>query len=125
MQKVRVLVVLALFGGLFFVALRFSSTNATEIPVDLLLYQVPAVPIWLALLIAFGVGALAAGLSFSYEVVKKSLVARRYRKAVRGLESEIHQLRNLPLAATDSALPLDADAEGQDGEGSGLASRSA
>jgi hypothetical protein len=57
-------------------------------------------------------------------VVKKNLVARRYRKVVRGLESEIHQLRNLPLAGTDSALVLRADAEGKVGEGGGIASRS-
>ena len=59
-----------------------------------------------------------------YEVLKKGLVARRYRKVVKGLESEIHQLRNLPLAGTDSALALRADAEGEAGEGGGIASRS-
>jgi hypothetical protein len=32
------------------------------------------------------------------------MVQRRYRKAVGGLEAEIHQLRNLPLAP-DSDLP--------------------
>jgi hypothetical protein len=116
---------LALFAGLFAVAWRFASTNATEIPVDLLLLQIPAVQVWVALLIAFGVGALSAGVSLGYEVVKKNLVARRYRKAVRGLESEIHQLRNLPLAGTDSASALRADAEGEVGEGGGIASRSA
>jgi uncharacterized integral membrane protein len=116
---------LALFAGLFAVAWRFASTNATEIPIDLLLFQIPVVPIWVALLIAFGVGALSAGVSLGYQVIKKNLVARRYRKAVRGLESEIHQLRNLPLAGTDSALALPDGAEGEDGEGGGIASRGA
>jgi hypothetical protein len=125
MQNVRRLMALALFAGLFAVAWRFASTNAAEIPVDLILLQIPAVPVWVALLIAFGVGALAAGGSLSYEVIKKNLVARRYRKAVRGLESEIHQLRNLPLAGTDSASALRAEAEGEVGEGGGIASRSA
>jgi len=120
MQTVRRLMALALFAGLFIVTWRFASMNATEIPVDLLLLQVPAVPIWIALLTAFGIGALLAGLSLGYQVIKKNLVARRYRKTVRGLESEIHQLRNLPLAGTDSALALRADAEGRDG---GIASR--
>jgi uncharacterized integral membrane protein len=105
---------LALFAGLFVIAWRFASENATEIQVDLLLLQVPAVPIWVALLTAFGIGAILAGLSLGYQVIKKNLVARRYRKTVRGLESEIHQLRNLPLAGIDSALALGADAEGQD-----------
>lgn len=122
MQTVRRVMALALFAALFVVAWRFASTNAAEIPVDLLLFQMPAVPIWVALLTAFGIGALSAGISLGYQVIKKNLVARRYRKTVRGLESEIHQLRNLPLAGTDSALAVRADAEGRDG---GLASRSA
>jgi uncharacterized integral membrane protein len=125
MQTVRRLMALSLFAGLFFIVWRFASTNAIEIPVDLVFFQTPAAPIWVVLLIAFGVGVLLAGVSLFYVVVKKNLVARRYRKAVRGLESEIHQLRNLPLAATDSALPSGAGAEGQDGEGSGFASRGA
>ena len=79
----------------------------------------------MALLIAFGAGLLLASVSLGYKVIKKNLVARRYRKEVKGLESEIHQLRNLPLAAPDSALPTGADSEGQDGEGGGFASRSA
>jgi hypothetical protein len=116
---------LALFVGLFVVAWRFASTNATEIAVvDLIVFQITAVPVWVALLIAFAVGALLAGVSLGYQVVKKNLLARRYRKVVRGLESEIHQLRNLPLAGTDSALALRADAEGKVGEGGGIASRS-
>ncbi len=125
MQTVRRLMALFLFAGLFFVVWRFASMNATEIPVDLLVLQTPAEPIWVVLLIAFGLGVLSAGLSLCYLVIKKNLVARRYRKAVRGLESEIHQLRNLPLAAPESASPSGAGAEGREGEGGGLASRSA
>jgi uncharacterized integral membrane protein len=122
MKTVRRLLALALFAGLFVVAWRFASANATEIQIDLLLLQLPAVPIWVALLTAVGLGALSAGVSLGYQVIKKNLLARRYRKTVRSLESEIHQLRNLPLAGTDSALALSADAEGQDG---GIQSRSA
>ena len=122
MQTFRRLLALALFVGLFVVAWRFASANATEIEIDLLLLQLPAVPIWVALLSAIGLGALSAALSLGYQVIKKNLLTRRYRKTVKSLESEIHQLRNLPLAGTDSALALSADAEGQDGE---IASRSA
>ncbi len=122
MQTVRRLLALALFAGLFVVAWRFASANATEIQIDLLLLQLPAVPIWVALLSAVGLGALSAGVSLGYHLIKKNLLARRYRKTVRSLESEIHQLRNLPLAGTDSALALSADAEGRDG---GIQSRSA
>jgi uncharacterized integral membrane protein len=126
MQTVRRLMALVLFAGLFVAAWRFASTNATEIEVvDLLLFQIPAVPVWMALLTAFGAGALLAGVLLGYQVIKKNLVARRYRKEVRGLESEIHQLRNLPLAGTGSALASGANAEGEDGEGGGIASQTA
>jgi uncharacterized integral membrane protein len=117
--------VLALFAGLFVAVWRFASTNGTEIPIDLLFLQIPAVPIWMALLIAFGAGALLASVSLGYKVMKKNLVARRYRKEVEGLESEIHQLRNLPLSGTGSALASGANAEGEDGEGGGIASPAA
>jgi uncharacterized membrane protein YciS (DUF1049 family) len=122
MQTVRRLLALALFVGLFVVAWRFASANASEIEIDLLLLQLPAVPIWVALLSALGFGALSAVLFLGYQVIKKNLLARRYRKTVKSLESEIHQLRNLPLAGTDSALASSADAEAQDGE---IQSRSA
>ena len=122
MQTVRRLLALALFAGLFVVAWRFASANATEIQIDLLLLQLPAVPIWVALLSTVCLGALSAGVSLGYQVIKKNLLARRYRKTLKSLESEIHQLRNLPLAGTDSALALSADAEGRDG---GIQSRSA
>jgi hypothetical protein len=122
MQTFRRLVALAVFAGLFVIAWRFASANNTEIQIDLLLLEISAAPIWVALVIAFGLGALSAGVSLGYQVIKKNLLARRYRKTVRGLESEIHQLRNLPLAGTDSALASEAHAEGQDG---GIASRSA
>jgi hypothetical protein len=120
MRTVRRLLVLVLFVGLFAVVWLFSTRNASEIEVDLLLLQIPMVPTWVALLCAFGIGVLAAGVSLAYQLIKKNLVARRYRKAIKGLESEIHQLRNLPLAGADSALASGADAEV---EGGGTASR--
>ena len=90
-----------------------------------LFFFLAPVSLWLVLLIAFGAGALLAGVSLVYAVIKKNLVARRYRKAVKSLELEIHQLRNLPLAGTGSALASQANAEGEDGEGGGIASPSA
>jgi hypothetical protein len=43
----------------------------------------------------------------SLKVAQLRLATRRYRKAVHGLESEVHQLRNLPLSpapADEAAL---------------------
>jgi uncharacterized integral membrane protein len=90
----------ALFVGLFVALWRFVGGNADPVDIDLLVLRVP-LPLWLALLGAFGLGALCAGASLVYSLAKRSFVTRRYRKQLAGLESEIHQLRNLPLAAPE------------------------
>lgn len=124
MQTARRLLALALFVGLFAVAWRFATSNESEIRIDLLLMRTPPVAIWLALVVAFAVGALSAGVSLGYEVIKKGLIARRYRRLAAGLESEIHQLRNLPLVGADSASPPDAHAEDERRQAGRTTSRS-
>jgi hypothetical protein len=62
------------------------------------------VPAWLALLVAFAGGVLFAALLGFYQIAKLGLVTRRYRKAVRGLESEVHQLRSLPLVGEEPRI---------------------
>src|SRR5215471_10095997 len=56
------------------------------------------VALWKALLAAFGLGAAAIGALALFFGLRHGLVVRRYRRLLGGLESEIHQLRNLPLA---------------------------
>jgi hypothetical protein len=55
--------------------------------------------------VTFAAGAGAAGLLAVYRLARLGLVNRRYRKAVDGLEAEVHQLRNLPLVADATADP--------------------
>ena len=102
MRMLRRLVLVAVFAGLFAAAWRFVSRNSSPIDLDLVVLQLHQIPLWSALLGAFALGATCAGASLVYELAKKSFAARRYRKELAGLESEIHQLRNLPLAAPDS-----------------------
>jgi Lipopolysaccharide assembly protein A domain len=103
MRMLRRLLVLAVFGALFVATWRFVSGNGAPIDLDLVLVELHQVPLWSALLGAFALGATSAGASLLYELAKKSFAARRYRKALAGLESEIHQLRNLPLAAPEAS----------------------
>ena len=98
----RRLLVVGVFAGLFAATWRFVSSNSGPIDLDLVLLQLHQIPLWSALLGAFASGATCAGASLVYELAKKSFATRRYRKELAGLESEIHQLRNLPLAAPDS-----------------------
>src|SRR5262245_6233011 len=102
MRMLRRVLVVLVFGALFVATWRFVSGNGTPTDLDLVLVQLHEIPLWSALLGAFALGASCAGASLLYELAKKSFAARRYRKALAGLESEIHQLRNLPLAGPET-----------------------
>jgi uncharacterized integral membrane protein len=102
MRMLRRLLVVVVFGALFFGAWRFVNGNGLPVDLDLVFFDLHQIPLWSALIGAFALGALCAGASLVYELAKRSFAARRYRKELAGLESEIHQLRNLPLAAPDA-----------------------
>ncbi len=104
MKIIRRVLTLAVLGLAFAVAYQFGK-NAEPITVSLFRWTTPPAPTWLALLAAFGGGALVALLLLGYQLVRLSLLSRRYRKEVGALESELHKLRNLPLAAEGPAAP--------------------
>ena len=94
---------------------RFAAYNGTPVGIYYWIGDFSDVPLWMALIAAFGLGALTVGIWSIFKLAKMSLVARRYRKALAGLEAEVHQLRNLPLAADEEAQRdeiLDAAGEG-------------
>jgi hypothetical protein len=101
----RRLILLALLVGLLYLGWKFSSLNAQPpVRVDFLFGATPEVSLWKALVGAFAVGALLATALWLFEVARYALVARRYRKTVARLESEIHELRTLPLAESEAPL---------------------
>jgi len=93
----------AVFVGVLVFGWWFAAANAALVPVSYVFGAFEPAPVWLALLVAFALGATAAGLVGAYQAFKRGLVMRRYRKSVRALEAELHQLRNLPLASGDAA----------------------
>ena len=101
MKWLRRLIALALLASFAYLSYQLPQHNDVLVNVDLLLWQWQAVPLWLALGAAFAAGVLCASAGLLYQLAKKSLVARRYRRAMAGLESEVHQLRNLPLAGSE------------------------
>lgn len=111
MRMLRRLLALALFAGLFWTAWMFTHGNTLELEIDLIVWRTPPVAVWVALLVAFGAGAGLSALALALPLARGSLVKRRYRKEADGLASEVHQLRNLPLAGSgvepvaDSAAP--------------------
>ena len=104
MRVVRRLLVVALFVVALVLGWWFARANAAAVTVDYLVGQLGDVSLWAALLGAFAAGAATAGGIGLYQIAKLQLVRRRYRKTVRSLEAEVHQLRNLPLAVDESAL---------------------
>jgi hypothetical protein len=77
---------------------RFASENQEPVTVHYVLGEVAGVALWQVILLAFGAGAAIVALFALFSSARSGLAQRRYRKAIGGLEAEIHQLRNLPLA---------------------------
>jgi uncharacterized integral membrane protein len=94
----------ALFVGVLVLGWTFRAQNESQVTISYAFGQFPPVPQWLALLAAFAVGAAAAGLVGFYQVAKLRLLTRRFRKTVRGLEAEVHQLRTLPLSSEEPSV---------------------
>jgi len=106
MRWVPRLLALALFVGALYVGWRFAAENGDLVRVHFVVGEVENVALWKVLLVTFAGGAVCAGLGWIYLFFKNLLTSHRYKKMLGGLESEIHQLRNLPLAP-DSAPPGD------------------
>lgn len=114
MQILRRVLMLALFVGVLVVGWQFAGRNGQPIVVDLIVTASPELALWQVIGLAVALGVVLAGLFGLFEITRLGLIARRYRKTVAKLESEIHQLRNLPL-----------DADGPLAEGGGEAVPSA
>jgi uncharacterized integral membrane protein len=100
---IRRLVAGAIFAAMLIAGWTFAHRNEVVVDVDLLALRVAEVRLWLALLAAFTAGGLIAGAVGMLSLARAGMVARRYRRTVAGLESEVHELRNLPLASSDAA----------------------
>ena len=92
----RRLVPAALGAALLYLAWRIISVNGELVKVDFLIGRVE-LALWKALLTAFVCGAGLVGLFAFYQMARTGLVSRGYRKKLARLETEVHQLRNLPL----------------------------
>jgi uncharacterized integral membrane protein len=92
----------ALLVGLLYVGWRFATGNAEPVRIDYLLGELSEVALWHALLAAFAGGLVVASLLAGLGLIRARLETRGYRKAMEGLETEVHQLRNLPLVTEDT-----------------------
>ena len=101
---VRRLVPALLGATLLYVTWRLVGANDAPLQVDFLFAQVELAT-WEALLGAFLCGAGGVGLLTLYQMARGGLMSRRYRRKLANLETEVHQLRNLPLSPESLAAP--------------------
>jgi len=88
---IGVLLLAAVFVGLL------PANNSTPVSLHYVVGQTPEIPLFWVVLGSLLLGILVTALPFLYLHLKRGLVMRRYRKVMSGLESEVHQLRSLPL----------------------------
>lgn len=98
MRWVRRILVAGVLIGVMVIGWRFAAENQEPVDVHYVAGQVVGIALWKVILGAFGAGAALVGAFTLVLSARNGLAHRRYRKALGGLESEIHQLRNLPLA---------------------------
>jgi uncharacterized integral membrane protein len=115
MRWVRRALVLALLVGVMVAGWRFAAENQEPVKLHYVAGELSEFALWKVVLASFACGAAVVGLFATFYSAKTGLITRRYRKAIGGLEAEIHQLRNLPLAPdseTRGAPPGPPRAEG-------------
>ena len=100
---------LALLGAAIFVAAlilgwRFGAANTALVEVDLLAVKLSGVTVWQLVVTSFALGAIVVALGSGFFGLRGWVLKRRYRKVIRRLESEVHQLRSLPLS--EDELPV-------------------
>lgn len=100
MLWLRRLVWIALFAAMLVFGWTFAKRNAEPVHIDYLIGTLDDAG-WLIVLGTFLLGGLVASALLGLQAARLALTARRYRKLASGLEQEIHQLRNLPLATPD------------------------
>jgi hypothetical protein len=109
MKWVRAGIVSTIMLGLLWVGWSFRSGNAGTVDVDLVWARLPGVELWWALCVAALLGASGGALFMGFAWMRQRILNRRHRATIARLESELHQLRSLPLsgsvrAETDESL---------------------
>jgi uncharacterized membrane protein YciS (DUF1049 family) len=100
MKWLRTGLVSALTLALLLVTWKFRAGNAGAIDVDLVWARLPNVEVWWALSVAVGFGIAIGAFFVGFAWLRQRILNRRYRRAIAKLESEIHQLRSLPLSGS-------------------------
>jgi uncharacterized membrane protein YciS (DUF1049 family) len=100
MKAFQTILVVAVTLGLLWIGWSFRSGNAGAIDLDLVWVRLPSVEVWWALSVATGVGMGLGAFVVGFAWLRQRILNRRYRSTIARLESELHQLRSLPLSGS-------------------------
>ena len=95
------IVVVGFFVGALWVGWSFRSGNVTPIDLDLIWIRIANVEVWWVILVAIAAGAIVATSLVGFLLLRAHWLNIRYRRVIKRLESELHQMRSLPLSGSD------------------------
>jgi hypothetical protein len=98
MRWLKRLLVAGLLVGVWYFGWQFAAKNQMPVNIHYVAGELLGITLWKVLLVAFASGAGVVTLYHMFTSARNGLTTRRYRKTIGGLEAEVHQLRNLPLA---------------------------
>lgn len=101
-------IVIGFFASALWLGGAFRVANAMPVDLDLIWLRIPNLELWLLLVAAFSAGAMTATMVVGFAWLRGWVVVRRFKKATKKLEKELHELRSLPLSGSAGAA-LDAD----------------
>jgi uncharacterized membrane protein YciS (DUF1049 family) len=104
-------IAIGLFIGLLWTGWSFRAGNAAPITLDLIWIRVPDVELWRVILVSIAMGAILAGTILGLAWMRVRLLNHRYRRAIGRLESELHEMRSLPLSKGETEFAQGASAE--------------
>ena len=96
------IVVIGFFVGALWIGWSFRSGNVTPIDLDLIWIRIAHVELWWVILVAIAVGAVLATCLVGFALLRAHWLNIRYRRVSKRLESELHQMRSLPLSGSDA-----------------------
>ena len=97
MVLARRLLVVCVFVAMLVGGWQLASKNSASVVVNHPAGELGEFKLWVVLGGSFALGVVSTALVSIYRGTRMRLAARRYRKLLANLQSEIHQLRNLPL----------------------------
>lgn len=105
--KFLVLIVAFVVSMLFFVQNTQMLSQGVSLTLDVkyATYQSMELPLYLVILCAFAVGALLSMIYFLGDKIRLSSQLRSCKSRMKGLETELNSLRNMPLEEESYAAP--------------------